>query len=122
MKKILTFIAVATFTTNVNAQFNFSPITQLLTDSIGVIFDLLSQSDEYYRLYFGDFLTSHLELENNKVLNMLIPEFTILSIFDVIYRLDWLSLFLGAEHGFDPMKIKNIMELKDLSSISVSSG
>jgi glucose/mannose-6-phosphate isomerase len=59
-----------------------------------------------------DFLTSHLELENNKVLNMLIPEYSIFSIFDIIYRLDWVSLYLGEEHGFDPMKIKNIMELK----------
>jgi len=60
-----------------------------------------------------DFLTSHLELENNKVLNMLIPEYSIFSIFDVIYRLDWVTLFLAEEHGYDPMLIKNIMELKD---------
>ncbi|MFM9944250.1 MAG: SIS domain-containing protein [Bacteroidia bacterium] len=60
-----------------------------------------------------DFLTSHLELENNKVLNMLIPEYSIFSIFDIIYRLDWVSLYLGNEHGYDPMKIKNIMELKE---------
>ena len=60
-----------------------------------------------------DFLGSHLELENNKVLNMFIPEFSIFSIFDVIYRLDWTSLYLGNEHGYDPMKIDNIMELKD---------
>ena len=60
-----------------------------------------------------DFITSHLELENNKVLNMLIPEYSIFSIFDITYRLDWVSLFLGDEHGFDPMKIKNIMELKE---------
>ena len=60
-----------------------------------------------------DFITSHLELENNKVLNMLIPEYSIFSIFDITYRLDWVSLFLGDEHGFDPMKIKNIMDLKE---------
>lgn len=60
-----------------------------------------------------DFLTSHLELENNKVLNMYIPEYSIFSIYDIIYRLDWVSLFLGNEHGYDPMKIKNIMELKE---------
>ena len=59
-----------------------------------------------------DFLTSHLELENNKVLNMYISEYSIFTIFDVIYRLDWVSLLLGEEHGFDPMKIDNIMELK----------
>ncbi|MCC6721597.1 MAG: SIS domain-containing protein [Bacteroidia bacterium] len=67
-----------------------------------------------------DFLGSHLELENNKVLNMFIPENTIFSIFDVIYRLDWASLFLGEEHGYDPMKIDNIMELKDyLSNLEI---
>ena len=60
-----------------------------------------------------DFLTSHLEVENNKVMNLLVPEFSIFTIFDVIYRLDWVSLFLADEHGFDPMQIKNIMELKD---------
>ncbi len=60
-----------------------------------------------------DFLTSKLELDNNKVLNMLVPEYSIFSIFDIIYRLDWVSLFLGDEHGYDPMKIKNIMELKE---------
>ncbi len=60
-----------------------------------------------------DFITSHLELENNKVLNLLVPEFTIFSIFDMIYRLDWVTLFLADEHGYDPMKIENIIELKD---------
>lgn len=67
-----------------------------------------------------DFLASHLELDNNKVLNMFIPEFSIFSIFDVIYRLDWASLYLGEEHGYDPMKIDNIMELKDyLSNLEI---
>lgn len=60
-----------------------------------------------------DFLTSHLELENNKVLSMYIPEYSIYTIFDVIYRLDWVTLFLADEHGYDPMQIKNILELKD---------
>ena len=60
-----------------------------------------------------DFLTSLLELENNKVMNMYIPEYSIFSIFDIIYRLDWVTIFLANEHGFDTMKIKNIMELKE---------
>ncbi len=63
-----------------------------------------------------DFLTSKLELDNNKVLNMYIPEYSIFSIFDIIYRLDWVSLYLGDEHGYDPMQIKNIMELKEYLS------
>jgi hypothetical protein len=31
----------------------------------------------------------------------------------MIYRLDWVTLFLADEHGYDPMKIENIIELKD---------
>jgi len=63
-----------------------------------------------------DFLTSHLELENNKVLSMYIPEYSIYTIFDLIYRFDWVTLFLADEHGYDPMKIKNILELKNYLS------
>lgn len=71
-------------------------------------------SDENPRVHARfDFLTSHLELENNKVLNMLVPEYSLFSIFDIIYRLDWVSLFLADELGNNTMKIKNIMELKE---------
>ena len=44
---------------------------------------------------------------------MFVPEYSIFSIFDMIYRLDWVSLHLGDENGYDPMKIKNIVQLKE---------
>lgn len=67
-----------------------------------------------------DFLGSHLELENNKILPLVIPEFTIYSIFDVIYRLDWVSVMFANELGARLMEVPNIMNLKDfLSAIEV---
>jgi hypothetical protein len=63
-----------------------------------------------------DFLISHLELENNKVLPLQIPEFTLTSIFDVIYRLDWVSVYLANELGSDLMNVPVIMNLKGFLS------
>ncbi|MGB0850510.1 MAG: SIS domain-containing protein [Bacteroidia bacterium] len=59
-----------------------------------------------------DFLISHLELDNNKVLPLQIPEFTLTSIFSVIYRLDWVSVHLANELGSDLMNVPIIMNLK----------
>ena len=63
-----------------------------------------------------DFLISHLELENNKVLPLQIPEYTLQSIFDVIYRLDWVSVHLANELGSDLMNVPIIMNLKGFLS------
>ena len=63
-----------------------------------------------------DFLISHLELENNKVLPLQIPEFTLQSIFDIIYRLDWVSVHLANEQGADLMNVPIIMNLKGFLS------
>jgi CubicO group peptidase (beta-lactamase class C family) len=61
MKKIITFIAVLALMTNVKAQYNFTPITQLLTDSIGVIgqagqncgFMIVQGDSVIYEQYWG---------------------------------------------------------------------
>ena len=63
-----------------------------------------------------DFLISHLELENNKVLPLQIPEFTLQSIFDIIYRLDWVSVHLANEQGADLNNVPIIMNLKGFLS------
>jgi hypothetical protein len=63
-----------------------------------------------------DFLISHLELDNNIVLPMQIPEYTLQSIFDVIYRLDWVSVMLANELGSDLMNVPIIMNLKGFLS------
>lgn len=63
-----------------------------------------------------DFLISHLELSNNKVLPLQIPEYTLASIFDVIYRLDWVSVHFANELGSDMMNVPIIMNLKGFLS------
>jgi glucose/mannose-6-phosphate isomerase len=63
-----------------------------------------------------DFLISHLELSNNKVLPLQIPEYSLTSIFDVIYRLDWVSVHFANELGSDMMNVPIIMNLKGFLS------
>lgn len=63
-----------------------------------------------------DFLISHLELDNNKVLPLQIPEYSLTSIFSVIYRLDWVSVHLANELGSDLMNVPIIMNLKGFLS------
>ena len=63
-----------------------------------------------------DFLISHLELENNKVFPLHVPEFTLQSMFDIIYRLDWVSVHLANELGADLMNVPIIMNLKGFLS------
>jgi glucose/mannose-6-phosphate isomerase len=60
-----------------------------------------------------DFLISHLELENNKVLPVQIPAYTLYSIFDVIYRLDWVSVLIANELGSNLMDVPIITNLKE---------
>jgi len=47
---------------------------------------------------------------------MQIPEYTLQSIFDVIYRLDWVSVMLANELGSDLMNVPIIMNLKGFLS------
>ena len=68
-----------------------------------------------------DFLISHLELENNKVLPLQIPEYTLYSIFDVIHRLDWVSVLSAREVDGDLMNVPIITNLKEfLSNLEIS--
>ncbi|MDA8886604.1 SIS domain-containing protein [Bacteroidia bacterium] len=59
-----------------------------------------------------DFLISHLEMENSKVLPLQIPEYNLYSIFNVIYILDWVSVDAANELGSDLMNVPIIMNLK----------
>lgn len=63
-----------------------------------------------------DFLISHLELDNNIILPMQIPEYSLQAIFDIIYRLDWVSILLAKELGSDLMNVPIIMNLKGFLS------
>jgi glucose/mannose-6-phosphate isomerase len=76
---------------------------------------LYSTENERVQARF-DFLISHLELENNKVLPLQIPQYSLQSIFDVIHRLDWVSVHLANEIGADLMNVPIIMNLKGFLS------
>jgi hypothetical protein len=47
---------------------------------------------------------------------MQIPEYSLQAIFDVIYRLDWVSVLLANELGSDLMNVPIIMNLKGFLS------
>jgi CubicO group peptidase (beta-lactamase class C family) len=61
MRKLISLLAILGFTININAQYNFAPITQLLTDSIGVIgqagqncgFMIVQGDSVIYEQYWG---------------------------------------------------------------------
>lgn len=93
------------------------------TDRMDTNFIMLySNNNERVSARF-DFLISHLELENNIILPMQIPSFTLQSIFDVIYRLDWVSVMLANELGSDLMNVPIIMNLKGfLSDLEITEG
>lgn len=67
-----------------------------------------------------DFLAGHLELDNNKVLPMRIDQYEITTIFDMIYRLDWVSVIIAEEIGAPLMEVPIISDLKEyLSNIEI---
>jgi glucose/mannose-6-phosphate isomerase len=60
-----------------------------------------------------DFMISHLEVDNNKVLPLFVPEYTLLSVFDMIYRLDWVSVMMANELHAPLMEVPVITNLKE---------
>lgn len=87
-------------------------VIESYTDRMNTNFIMLYSNENDRVSARFDFLISHLELENNKVLPLQIPEYTLTSIFDVIYRLDWVSVYLANELGADLMNVPIIMNLK----------
>lgn len=67
-----------------------------------------------------DFLTSFLELENNKVLPMYVPDYELYTLYDITYRLDWVSVMLADEIDAPLMEVPIITELKEyLSNLEI---
>jgi glucose/mannose-6-phosphate isomerase len=67
-----------------------------------------------------DFLLGHLEMDNNRIVPVVIPEYTIYSIFDVIYRLDWVSVNIANELDAPLMDVPIISDLKSyLTSLEI---
>lgn len=54
-----------------------------------------------------------LEKENHKVMNIELEQYNLLSVYETIYRLDWLSLLVADQRGVDSLNVPNIMSLKE---------
>lgn len=63
-----------------------------------------------------DFLNSLLEVENNKVVNLAVEDYNLRTILNVVYILDWISVWAADDKGVDSMVVGNIMSLKDFLS------
>ncbi len=60
-----------------------------------------------------DFIGGHLEMDNNKVLPLAIPDYDLYTIFDVNYRLDWFSVIAANELDADLMNVPILTSLKE---------
>ncbi len=60
-----------------------------------------------------DFLSGHLEMDNNRVLPLAIAEYNLYTVYDAIYRLDWVSVIAANELDADLMNVPMISQLKD---------
>ncbi|MFT5724338.1 MAG: glucose/mannose-6-phosphate isomerase [Bacteroidia bacterium] len=60
-----------------------------------------------------DFIAGHLEMDNNRVLPLAIPNYDLYTIYDVNYRLDWFSVLAGNELDADLMNVPILTSLKE---------
>lgn len=77
-----------------------------------VFFVMNSNQNERVNLRF-DFITGLLEVENHKVLTMQLEQYNLMSIYELIHRLDWVSLMVADERRVDSLNVPNIMSLKE---------
>jgi len=59
-----------------------------------------------------DFLVGLLEVENHKIIEMGVEQFTIASVYQTIHRLDWISLLVADAKKVDSLNVPNIASLK----------
>lgn len=82
-------------------------------DTLDSVFFVLNASqNERVNLRF-DFITGLLEVENHKVLTMQLEQYNLISIYELIHRLDWVSLMVADERRVDSLNVPNIMSLKE---------
>ncbi len=77
-----------------------------------VFFVMNSNQNERLNMRF-DFITGLLEVENHKVLTMQLEQYNLLSVYELIHRLDWVSLMVADERRVDSLNVPNIMSLKE---------
>ncbi len=82
-------------------------------ESVFLLID--SQQNERVSSRF-EFLGNLLEVENNKVVTIPVDHFNIASVYEIIFMLDWLSLYIADYRRVDSLNVPNIMSLKEFLS------
>lgn len=80
-----------------------------------VFFFLNSNSNPRVSARF-EFLASLLEVEQHKVIEMGLSNFSIEGVYKTIFRMDWLSLFVADYRKVDSLNVPNIASLKEFLS------
>ena len=73
---------------------------------------LNSQQNERVSSRF-EFLDGLLSVEYNKIINITLEEFSIRTVYETIFRLDWLSLYIADHRRVDSLNVPNIASLKE---------
>jgi hypothetical protein len=60
-----------------------------------------------------EFLTGLLEVENHKIIEIGVEQFTLASVYQTIHRLDWISLMMADYRKVDSLNVPNIASLKE---------
>jgi len=60
-----------------------------------------------------DFMNNLLEVENNKIIPVLLDQFSITMVYETIYTLDWLSILIADFRRVDSLNVPNIKSLKE---------
>lgn len=60
-----------------------------------------------------EFLSNLLEVEYNKVIQIPVEETNLKSVYEIIYMLDWLSIYIADFRKVDSLNVPNIMSLKE---------
>lgn len=60
-----------------------------------------------------EFLQNLLEVQNNIALELEVPDYSLRSVYETIYVLDWLSLFIADLRRVDSLNVPNIASLKE---------
>lgn len=79
-------------------------------DSVYFLIDSLQNERVTARF---EFLSSLLSVENNKVVNIHMADFSFHSVYEVIYILDWVSIYVADQRGVDSLTVPNIASLKE---------
>tara|TARA_E500000178_G_scaffold356246_1_gene432744 strand:- start:1021 stop:2055 length:1035 start_codon:yes stop_codon:yes gene_type:complete len=88
-------------------------VLESYTDKLASNFIFIYTSENERVASRFEFLQGHLELDNNSVLPLYIPEYSLMTIYDMIYRTDWVSVFFANELDAALMEVPMISQLKE---------